>query len=102
MRSSSKVMRVFLRLVVLLGVFGFLINVGFAENGERKMKIVAGNTGRNYTTNQIRVPSKPDLNYTTKRRTPSGSDPIHNRTEKLATLVNHVLQAKLSKDIIEG
>ncbi|KAL6505564.1 hypothetical protein OROHE_022943 [Orobanche hederae] len=100
MRSSSKVMRVFLRLVVLLGVFGFLINVGFAENGGRKMKIVAGNTGRNYTK-QIRVPSKPDLNYTTKRRTPSGSDPIHNR-KKLATLVNHVLQAKLSKDITEG
>ncbi|KAI3452788.1 hypothetical protein Pfo_009451 [Paulownia fortunei] len=91
MSSTSKLLKVLLRLLVLLGVVGFLI-VGAAENGGRKMKngllnaraAAAGNMKQHVEGNMgrekhSRALSKFDLNYTSKRRIPNGPDPIHNR-----------------------
>ncbi|KAL0447090.1 UNVERIFIED_CONTAM: hypothetical protein Slati_1836900 [Sesamum latifolium] len=75
MSSSSKLLKVLLRLLVLVGLFRFLIVVAAAEGG-RKMKDDDVIMGRE---NEMKAVSKFDLNYTTKRKVPNGPDPIHNR-----------------------
>ncbi|KAK4423789.1 hypothetical protein Salat_1961800 [Sesamum alatum] len=75
MSSSSMLLKVFLRLLLLVGVFQFLIA---AEEGGRKLKddVIVG-----IRENEImRDVSKFDLNYSnSKRKVPNGPDPIHNR-----------------------
>ncbi|PIM99604.1 hypothetical protein CDL12_27901 [Handroanthus impetiginosus] len=80
MRSSTyKLLKVFLRLLLLIVVVWFLI-VGASENGGRKL-IKYGNMGRD--KHSIKVVSKFDINYTSKRRIPNGPDPIHNREKQI-------------------
>ncbi|KAL0296943.1 UNVERIFIED_CONTAM: hypothetical protein Scaly_0923800 [Sesamum calycinum] len=76
MNSSSKLLKVLLRLLVLVGVFRFLIVVAAAGEGGRKMKDDDVIMGRE---NEMKAVSKFDLNYSTKRKVPNGPDPIHNR-----------------------
>ncbi|KAI3467434.1 hypothetical protein Pfo_024097 [Paulownia fortunei] len=81
MSSTSKLLKAFLRLLVLLGVVRFLIvGVSDSENGGRrtgnmKHHLVEVNMGRR---GKHRVLSKFELNYISKRKVPNGPDPIHN------------------------
>ncbi|XP_011071284.1 CLAVATA3/ESR (CLE)-related protein 25-like [Sesamum indicum] len=77
MSSSSKMLKVLLRLLVLVGVFRFLIVAAATEGGGgRRVKDDDVIRGRE---NEMKAVSKFDLNYSTKRKVPNGPDPIHNR-----------------------
>ncbi|KAH6763172.1 hypothetical protein C2S52_020605 [Perilla frutescens var. hirtella] len=70
--STSKVLQLLLRFLVVVGMARFLIATTAAA-GNTKHHELGRNMGREKHL------SKFDLNYVSKRRIPNGPDPIHNR-----------------------
>ncbi|KAH6770709.1 hypothetical protein C2S52_015512 [Perilla frutescens var. hirtella] len=86
MSSSSKfvLIKACVRLVLLLGVLGFLI-IGSHGNGVRNRE-ASGRIRQDFVeavpmmiNRKHRLLSKLELNYISKRKVPNGPDPIHNR-----------------------
>ncbi|KAH6822364.1 hypothetical protein C2S53_003829 [Perilla frutescens var. hirtella] len=71
--STSKVLQLLLRFLVVVGVARFLIATTAAAGNTKHHELERNMGGREKNL------SKFDLNYVSKRRIPNGPDPIHNR-----------------------